>query len=83
MDSRRCRQERSINRGRRIGVIGAVLIGIAFDTQGAIGITSRDVRFVIAISGGDTRIVFFDPGVNILVLDVESDRLTQASNPGL
>ena len=72
---------RSSRRGRSVGFVEAMLVGTAFDAKRTVGITSRDARFVIAILDVGTRIIFFDPGVNML--HVESDRFPHAGDLGV
>jgi len=58
-----------------------VLVGTALDAQGASGITSRDACLIIAISDVGTRVVLFDPGVNML--HIKGDRFAHAGDLGL
>ena len=60
------------------GAVSLLLIGGAFDTELAVGVASTGVRFVKAFREVDTRVVFTDPGVDML--DVEGDDLAESGN---
>ena len=60
------------------GAVSLLLIGRAFEAELAVGVASTGVRFVKALREVDTRVVFTDPGVDML--DVEA---TTSPSPGI
>ena len=59
-----------------LGAISLFLIVAAFDAYSAVRVASGLLVFTEAIEQGNARIVFFDPGID--VLDIEGDRFARS-----